>query len=357
MGIAYRPQRRRPWMAYWRDPQTGRQHSRCFATEDEARQFEAWQKRSVAREADVPKTKPASKVTVQAIIRAYLEHYTSESVTSKKQAEYHARHVVRVLGRRQAMLLDAEALVAFAREELGRGISQLTINRRVCVLRTALSWAVEQMLLPFNPISGVRLSKGRARRFAPPTPAEAERIMRCAAPHVARVVLLGVWTGARVGPSELFRISWDDVDLNSATIRIWSAQKNKARPWRDVPIRASFIPILREWQEQDDVQGIAYLIHWGGRPVQSIHRAWQTALRRAGITRRVRPYDLRHAFATFALEHGADIKALADLMGHRDPTMILRTYQHVQESQRRQCVEAVPDITDLATWIKSKRTT
>lgn len=99
---------------------------------------------------------------------------------------------------------------------------------------------------------------------------------------------------------------------------------------------------------RDAAAGIRHVISWGGRPVRSICRAWHTALTRAGIGRRIRPYDLRHAFATYALAGSADIGSVARLMGHTDASMILKTYQHVQDAQKRAAVEAAPDILDLA---------
>jgi len=54
---------------------------------------------------------------------------------------------------------------------------------------------------------------------------------------------------------------------------------------------------------------------------------WGKTLKRAGITRRLRPYDLRHYFVTKALEDGADIKALAEVVGAaRLQTRRLRPY-------------------------------
>ena len=51
--------------------------------------------------------------------------------------------------------------------------------------------------------------------------------------------------------------------------------------------------------------------------------------KKAGIDRELRPYDLRHAFATNGLKKGLDLGTLAKIMGHVDGTMILRTYQYV----------------------------
>ena len=77
--------------------------------------------------------------------------------------------------------------------------------------------------------------------------------------------------------------------------------------------------------------------------MSSIKTAWRNTLRRAGITRRIRPYDLRHTFATEAIAAGADIGTVARLLGHSSPTMILQHYQFVMDKQKRAAVEALPE--------------
>lgn len=93
----------------------------------------------------------------------------------------------------------------------------------------------------------------------------------------------------------------------------------------------------------DRAQGVEYIIHFMGKPIESIRRGWKAALRRAGITRNIRPYDLRHAFATEAIAAGADIGTVAKLMGHASLTMILKHYQHVLNSQKIAAIEAIPE--------------
>jgi integrase/recombinase XerC len=72
-------------------------------------------------------------------------------------------------------------------------------------------------------------------------------------------------------------------------------------------------------------------------------RAWWATLERAGITRRIPPYDLRHNFITLALEKGADIKALAEVFGSR-PETIVRHYQHVTKMQHRKTMSKIPPL-------------
>lgn len=61
------------------------------------------------------------------------------------------------------------------------------------------------------------------------------------------------------------------------------------------------------------------------------------------VQRRIRPYDLRHAFVTEAIAAGVDIGTVGKLVGHANLTMILKHYQHVLSSQKRAAVEAIPE--------------
>ena len=97
-----------------------------------------------------------------------------------------------------------------------------------------------------------------------------------------------------------------DAGLVEGIISVWSADKNQQRQYRDLKIRESLRPIFLEWAARDAAIGAEHLIHWHGSPVKSIKRAWRETLEKAGITRRVRPYDLRHAHAAEYTAVGRD---------------------------------------------------
>ena len=167
---------------------------------------------------------------------------------------------------------------------------------------------------------------------------------KMAAPHIRRVIVLGMAAGPRIGPSELFRLAWADVELAAGYMRMPNAAKGAKEDSRVVPIRDDILPLLRAGREEDEERGCPWVIHWQGRQVHCIGHAWHKARKAAGITRRITPYSLRHAMPTEALEHGADVKAVAEVMGHADPTMLLRVYQHTRYRLKKKAVNAAPGL-------------
>jgi site-specific recombinase XerD len=93
------------------------------------------------------------------------------------------------------------------------------------------------------------------------------------------------------------------------------------------------------------------IVHYWGERVHSIKRAWKAALSGAGITRRIRPYDLRHRFVTTALENGADIGALADIVGSR-PETLRKHYQHVTAELHRKTLKGATSFMAIKNAVK-----
>ena len=58
----------------------------------------------------------------------------------------------------------------------------------------------------------------------------------------------------------------------------------------------------------------------------------------------VSPHDLRHTAATLALESGADLKQVQQLLGHSDPSTTLKFYTGVTEEAQRRTVEGIESL-------------
>ena len=67
-----------------------------------------------------------------------------------------------------------------------------------------------------------------------------------------------------------------------------------------------------------------------GGPISpdSVLHMLHRVLNRAGLPK-VRFHDLRHTFATLALQNGVDIKTVSGMLGHYSAGFTLDTYAHV----------------------------
>ncbi len=64
------------------------------------------------------------------------------------------------------------------------------------------------------------------------------------------------------------------------SIRVPNAKKGNTDAWKEVPIKASLLLLVQEWQEKDSTTGIEYVVSYKGEQVTRIRHAWQCALKR-----------------------------------------------------------------------------
>ncbi|EFL85807.1 hypothetical protein HMPREF0326_01510 [Desulfovibrio sp. 3_1_syn3] len=351
MPVFYLAYKRKPWIVKYREPWTNKPRVKSFGKDEEekARAFERAQADLYEREREIirrAKRRRAAQapagITVDDLLQRYMD--TLSNPSTRAANDYHLRLFLSIYGHRKAHCISMEDVAAFLELQAKRGVGKSTACRRVGIVRTAYTWAVRWGLLSVNPLAGLQLSSPTPQTPDPPTAREARMLFATAAPHLQRVIAIGMATGARIGPSELFRLRWTDVDTRVAVLRMPNASKGAPLEAREVPLRSDLLRMLRQWEKEDAALGCPWVIHYKGRPVRSISRAWHNTLRRAGISRRIRPYDLRHAFASRSLDHGAELKCVAEIMGHANEKMIVRFYRHTNPRARRKAINAAPSL-------------
>ncbi len=168
-------------------------------------------------------------------------------------------------------------------------------------------------------------------------------------------------TGARRG--EALGLRWSDVDLETgqATIRqtitsvgdeVHIAPRTKTDRVRRIELDARTVAVLRAWrarQAQERLRsGGEYDDHdlvfcrRDGKPFnpKRFSREFDRRLTRFALPR-IRLHDLRHTWATLALEAGIDVKVVADRLGHSSPVITWTIYQHVTPAMQSGAAEKV----------------
>ncbi len=329
--------RQKKWIVTWKSHGTSLRHE-CDS-EQAALTFSQIQETIFRKELLLRSPKRQRKsISVRELFDLHFLRCTKSRLTIK-QDMYHAKPLLDFFARKMSSSINRADIATFCSEQKRDGKAQSTIHRRVSLLRSVIRWGIQEGLLS-SQLEQWNVPKGKRRRNPPPTASELSALLRVASPHIQRIILLGIYTGARIGPSELFSLTWDDVDLAHGVITMPSANKGGRLAKRDIPIRKELLPLLAQWQRQDG--DCPYVISWAGKPVRKIGSAWKTAIRKAGI-RPFRPYDLRHAYATYAIRSGVDLKTSAEIMGHESARMILDVYEHVDWAQKVKAIEAMPD--------------
>jgi integrase len=236
-------------------------------------------------------------------------------------------------------------------------VSKTTVHRELSDIIAILNWSVAEGFLPRNPAEKFKKPTRDDEIIQPPTSAEIQMIIKYAPAHLVRALTISFYTGLRPGAAELFRMTWDDINLADENIFILSAKKGGPRS-RLLPLHPEFKKQLEAWAKDDKKQlaawakddkkkGAQYLITWKGMAVKSVDSSFKTAKRKAGIKRRLRLYDFRHAFATNMLKHGGDLKSTSEMLGHSRTDTTSRIYQHTDMSLHRKNINRLPGLTSL----------
>ena len=226
-----------------------------------------------------------------------------------------------------------------------KGLSPVTINTYFKYISYIFTWALDQHtgLLREHP-----WRKRKPLRVKNPfkvdllTIKEFILIRDNASEHLAWCMEVAYHTGARVGPKELFSLKWSDVDFRKASVKI----DGKGGGRRTQYVSPEFVEKMVEHYDAQEKKypGCQWVCSYRGARIKSIKHAWATALKEAGITRRVRPYDIRHLHITYALAMGADIEALAQRVGHKTTRMIVNVYSHLAKDLVGERAFVLPDI-------------
>ena len=212
-------------------------------------------------------------------------------------------------------------------ERFGEGLSDRMVRMCHATCRTALEKAVQDGLIRTNPAIGCKLPPKRAREMQVLDRDELQRfLIQAQAEGYYELFLLDLATGLRRG--ELMALQWDDLDFETGVLNVnkqvyqvngelqFSEPKTK-NSIRKIVLPPSVVEVLREYKKTVDSRWMFPSPVKEDRPLTPgvVRKRLQLILEHAGC-KHVRFHDLRHTFATLALQNGMDVKTLSAMLGH-----------------------------------------
>ena len=227
-----------------------------------------------------------------------------------------------------------------------KGLSTKTVRNIHQILSSALKLAQEQRIILANPAERCALPKVEHREMKTLPVEQLQSFLREARESgVFELYYLELATGLRRG--ELLGLKWEDIDLQKGDLRVkrqvsringevMEAPLKTKNAYRTLPLAEDTIDVLKEQREKVGSSPWVFPSPNGG-PISpdSVLHMLHRVLKRAGLPR-VRFHDLRHTFATLALQNGVDIKTVSGMLGHFSAGFTLDTYAHVTGAAQRQ---------------------
>lgn len=142
--------------------------------------------------------------------------------------------------------------------------------------------------------------------------------------------------GLRV--AEATGISLADVSRPRKAILVHGKGGVEREVYYDVqPLEAHFDAYLDARLALGVLDGALFLNHRDGGRItpRAVQLLMHRYLREAEVSKKASPHALRHTFATLAIERGANVKAVAQILGHRHVNTTINTYTHLSETHVR----------------------
>ena len=232
-----------------------------------------------------------------------------------------------------------------------KGLSPKTVRNINQVISSAMQLAIQQHLIPQDPTDGCALPKTEHREMQTLS-ADQLTAFLLEAKHsgVFEMYYIELATGLRRG--ELLGLKWEDIDFSTQTLRVRrqvgringevrEAPLKTKNAYRTISLGTDAVGILKQQREKQPSSSYVFPGPTGG-PIapDSVLHMLHRVLDRAGLPE-IRFHDLRHTFATLALQNGVDVKTVSGMLGHFSAGFTLDTYAHVTTAAQKKAAETM----------------
>lgn len=350
---------------------------------DEYKDYRVYRANREQRQQSQAEDKANRNVTFEAFVK---EHWLSDHVhdgqhkpSTISEYEYNAGRLIDYFGSMQMNAIRAENIKRYInklqREKSEGGtklLSDSTKFQRFKALRNILRYAYQMDYITSNPLDKVpsaqlshkphpKLREGKDFMNRE----QVRQYIQCLneEPLFYRTMVnLIIFTGLRRG--EVVGLQWGDIDLEQRTLQvirnvirdtksesgIYIGTPKTEDGARTIALSSYLVGLLKSWKEEQVTRrGVllptAYVFSNAEDPYWPLYpttvTAWVHDFEVKRALPKVSPHDLRHTAATLALQSGANLKTVQDMLGHADFKTTATYYTGITEETRHETAAAV----------------
>ena len=342
MSVSQRRSRGNAWLVKYKDA-TGTWRQKQFRTREEAEEFDANAKLDAQRNESLTLAEAVmTYLTAQQLSASSLRHY--EYVISGRDIKEGVHHVgpAEHLADRYVETLTRADLESVRQNILAGGASAQTVNLYVAKLKAALRWCESEDLITVNPWSKYRSLPVRDAKHHDGSLEDLQTVYAVLPAWMQWAVDTAMALCLRPGVSELFALEWSAFDWNKKTATVYMP---KVRTSKTVAIQQEYFMSAKERYTRDTANGKT-LVCRNSRDKKvtrgCYNKAWDRACAQAGVS--LPFYAVRHIAASAMLAGGADIAAVASMLGHKNIATTERFYIHALADSQRRAVRGLPSL-------------
>jgi tyrosine recombinase XerC len=227
------------------------------------------------------------------------------------------------LGIKELELVSRNHIREFVSVLLRTGFSKRSVERKLSCLRTFFKYLKRLGIIEKNPMLGIRnpkrdqylpdvLPEKKLNEFLDSWRPETLNDFRDKA-----IIELMYSCGLRA--SEVVELKWESLREKERELKVLG----KGRKERIVPVGEKALQALNSYKEallkeKGNLKDYIFVNKFGNKLTRRalwdiINKRFETLARLYGV----HPHALRHSFATHLLNHGADLRAIQELLGHK----------------------------------------
>lgn len=251
---------------------------------------------------------------------AWEQFYAASKAPATHRVE--RNHLIEALGYDTPLeMIDTDVIVLMTVQWRANGSSAGTVNRKLAMLRRAMSWAARRRWIDHVPyIETAREPRGRKRWV---TDEELAAVVDMVPDDVGDLFMVLAHTGMRLG--EALSLGWEQVDFEGSSIFL---PDTKSGYPRTVPLNETAKAALERRASERPTVPFENLYN------QRVSYHWRRARRAMGLEhdKEFVVHALRHRVASMLVQDGVTLQVVAELLGHRKLQTTMR-YAHLATSQ------------------------